>query len=392
MREKYSDNRQDPISLLEYFLVIAKYSRMILMVTLCAAVISTTYSLALHNVYTAKVMIVPGDDDKGMMGAMLAQIGSLAAVTGGIGTATKTDLYVTMLKSETIMDPIIDRFNLMSVYHAKLRAQAYSKINKSVTISAGKMDGVLSISVDAKDPKLAAAIANAYVEELGKVAAGLDMAGASKTRAFLEGRLTNAKADLAQAEDALKEFQSKNKAISVTDQAKASIEGLAQLRGQLAIQEVELNTLRRQFTDTSQEVKTAVATVANFRNQIAKLEGNGNASSIPSVGAMPQLGQEYVRLLREFKIQETLVELLTKQYEMVKINESKDVSPFQVLQRAKQPEVKSKPKRAFIVIMATFTSVFVSVFLAFALEYFNGLSEENRIKWDEIKNCLRFKK
>lgn len=379
----------DEINLLDLLLVLAKHWKMIVGVPFVVAVVTAIITLFMPNIYTAKTMILPGDDDKGMMGAMMAQMGGLAGLAGGaLGGTTKTDLYMTMLKSETVKDPIIDRFRLMQVYEAKFRTDAYKTLDSTVNVVAGKKDGVLSISVDDKDPKRAAAMANAYVDELGKLAAGLSMTGAGKNRSFLEGRLVAAKADLAQAEEALKVFQSKYKAVSVTDQAKASIEGVAQLRAQLAVQEVQLATLQRQFTDNSQEVKSTRSTISNIRGQIARLEGGGGNSSIPSVGSVPKLGQEYVRLMREFKIQETLVELLTKQFEMTKLTEAKNVSPFQLLQKAKVPERKSKPKRALTVIMAAFVTGFLMVLVAFMREFGANMNDEDRKRLQELKRML----
>jgi uncharacterized protein involved in exopolysaccharide biosynthesis len=380
----------DEINLLDLLLVLAKHWKMIVGVPFVVAVITAIITLCMPNIYTARTMILPGDDDKGgMMGAMMSQLGGLAGFAGGgLGGASKADLYVTMLKSETIKDPIIDRFRLMDMYEAKFRATVYAALDGIANISIGKKDGVITIAVDNEDPKLAAAIANAYVDELGKLAAKLNMTGAGKNRAFLEERLTKTKVDLAAAEDTLKSFQTRNKAVAVNDQAKATLEGVAQLGAQLIAQEVQLATLRQQFTDESQEVKSTKATIANLRGQIARLEGSGAGGAMPGVGAMPQLGQEYMRLMREFKIQETLVELLTKQYEMTKLNEAKDLAPFQVLQSAKAPELKSKPKRSLMVIMAAFASGFLMVLAAFIREFGARMNEEDRKRWQELQRLL----
>ncbi|GAW65833.1 lipopolysaccharide biosynthesis protein [Geoanaerobacter pelophilus] len=326
-------------------------------------------------------MIVPSPDDKGMMGAMMAQMGGLAGMAGLAGGGpNNADLYQTMLYTETVQDPIINRFKLMTVYGVKFRAEAYKALFENTDISIGKKDGVITIAVDDIDPKRAADIANAYVDELGHLTTNLSMSGASKNRAFLEERLVSAKADLARAEDAMKNFQSKYKAVSIMDQAKASIEAVALLRGQLAAQEVQLGMLQRQFTENSQEVKMAKTSIANIRTQIADFEGSGGSSSIPSVGSVPELGKEYVRLLREFKIQETLVELLTKQYEMVKLDELKDVSSFQVIQSARPPEKKSSPQRGKLVVISS-CAVFILVASALvAGEHFASVSSDKLIK------------
>jgi len=385
-----SNNLKPALGLLDYFAVLIKHIRLIAGITLIATIITVIYTLLLPNIYTAKAMILPVEEDKGLMGSMMGQFGGLAGIAGvGLGGPTKADLYMTMLKSETVKDPLIDRFKLMEVYKKKLRVDVYSALDKNIIVTVGKKDGVITIAVNDKNPKLAAEMANACLEELGKQAVRLNMTSAGKNRVYLEERLAAARADLAKAEDLLKAFQSKNKTVSATDQAKATIEGVAQLRAQLAAQEVQLANLRRQFTESSQQVKTARSTVTNLQEQIGKLEGMGSGiSSMPSVGNMPQLAQEYLRLMRDFKLQETLVELLTKQYEVTKLSEAKDVSPFQVLQVAKLPERKSKPHRSLLVIVACLTAFVCSVYVAFVREQIEKMPEEDKKRWATMKRRL----
>ena len=157
------------------------------------------------------------------------------------------------------------------------------------------------------------------------------------------------------------------------------------MRAKLAAEEVKLATYRRQFTESSQEVKNQATAVANLRGQIAKLEGSGGNSSIPSVGSVPAIGEEYIRLMREFKVQESLVEMLTKQYEMAKFSEAKDISPFQVLLKARVPERKSKPARAkmvFVITCLTFISSAILVMLLY--ENVNLMSEAEKERWKRI--------
>jgi uncharacterized protein involved in exopolysaccharide biosynthesis len=372
------------INLLDLLLVVVKRKTMIICITLAAAVLTALYSLSLPNIYTSKALIYPSQEDKGLANAMMAQLGGLANLAGGsLGGKTLEDLYITLLKSEAIKDPIIDRLGLMKRFKAKYRTGAYRRLDAVTMVSAGKKDGVITISVSDRDPRWAAALADAYVRELGNLTIRLNVTGAGKNRLFLENRLGEAKADLGRAEEALRTFQARNKVLNVPEQAKATIQGVAQLRAQLALEEVQLATMRRQFTDASQEVKNARATITNLKTQVEQLEGQGGGS-IPSVGSVPGLGQEYVRLMREFKIQESIVELMTKQYELARINELKDVVPFQVIQSAKVPERKSKPKRSRMVILATMAAFFASVFFAFIREYADRMPQEDKARWREI--------
>ena len=382
----------DDSSLFDYLLIMVKHKKMILRTTFVAALLAIIVALLLPKIYTATTLILPGEDDNGIMGAMMGQMGGLSGITAdAFGGKSKADLYTTMLKSETIKDVIIDRFKLMDVYEASNRTDAYVALNRVTKINVGKKDGVISISVSDKDPKRAAAIANAYVDELEKFATGLNMSGAGKNRAFLAKRIAETRADLSKAEDALKDFQGKNKAISVTDQAKVTIEGVAKLRAQLAAQEVQLATLQRQFTDSSQEVKTVKVSIANLRSQINGLEGKASASSsLPSVGSIPGLAQEYIRIMREFKIQEAVLEMLTKQYEFASLSETKDVSSVQVIQVAKVPERRSKPSRRNIVIVITFLGFFCSSCVAYGLERFRLMPDNDKQRWQNLIADLPF--
>ncbi len=374
----------EEINLLELLLVVVKRKRMILLFTTAVALLSVIYSLLLQNIYTSKALIYPSQDDKGLASAMMAQLGGRASLAGGsLGGKTVEDLYVTMLTSEAVKDPVIDKLGLMKRFEKEYRVDLYRMLDASVETSVGKKDGVITISASDRDPRWAAALADSYVRELGNLAIRLNITGAGQNRLFLEHRLSSAKADLSRAEDAMKVFQSKNKALDVPEQAKATIGGVAQLQAQLALQEVQLATLRRQFTDNSQEVKNARTSIENLKAQIERMEGEGGGS-LPYIGSVPDLGREYIRLMREFKIQESIVELLTKQYELAKINETKDVTPFQVIQSAKVPEKKSKPKRSLIVIFATFTAFFLSVFYAFVREYADKMPEEDKGRWRQI--------
>lgn len=382
---------------IDFFQVLevpVKYWKILLLVPFMFAFVTAIYTLLMPDVYTAKTLILPTEEDSsGMMATMMSQMGGLASLAGGLaGGSSKAEVYVTMLRSETIKGPIVDRFNLMDLYKSKHRATAYSALDACSTISVGKKDGIISILVDNPDPKLAAAIANAYVDELGKSAMQLSMQGAGRNRSFLEERLAKAKGDLAAAENALKFFQLKNKTVEINEQSKATLERIARLRAELIAKDVELAALRLRFTDANQEVKSAKTTVGKLREEISNLEGNDAKGAMPSLGVLPQLGQEYGRLMREFTVQETLVELLTKQNEVAKLNEAKDIIPFQVLQRASVPELKSKPKRAIIVIMAAITGGVVALLAAFVYEFFKRMDDQQRRRWRDLLIYFQIKK
>ena len=386
-----SHQDRQTVTLHDYFHVIAKRSRLILFSTFTAAILAVIASFFLTNIYSATAKILPPQQESGLLSSVMGQLGNLASFAGDVvGKGNKPEMYVELLSSEAVMDPIIDRFKLMEVYNQKYRQFTYKLVENHAKIVANKKSGIISITVDDKDPKRAAAIANAYVEELDKLLKSINTTGAGQNRQFLENRLAGARADLARAEEALKTFQAKNKSFNVTEQAKASIEGIAKLKAELAIQEVRLAGLQRRFSDTSQEVKSAKTATASLRSQIARLEESEGRSAIPSVGSFPEIGKDYVRLMREFKTQETLVELLTKQYEMAKLSEASTVPAIQVVQVAKVPDRKSKPSKSKMVIQVTLCVLILSTVLAFIMENVAQISPEEKKRWRDSAKLIPF--
>ncbi|GFO59401.1 polysaccharide chain length determinant protein [Geomonas silvestris] len=391
MERKVTDN-PDAVNLLDYLEVMAKHWRMIAKVSAATFVVSLAVSFMLPKIYSSTAMILPPQQDGSLVGMMNAMSGGMASLAGDLlGKGTTADLYVGMLNSREIQDKVIDRFKLMQVYDKDNRFDTYKELDKNTDIAAGKKDGIISITVEDKNPKLAADMANAFADELGRLTVRLNLTSAGQNRSYLEERLAKTKQDLSKAEDALKQFQSKNKVLDVPEQAKVSILGVADLKAQLAVQEVQLAGVRSRLTDTSPEVQGLQASMAKLRAQIARIEGSDKQGAIPSVGSVPQLGQEYVRLMREFRVQEAVFELLTKQYEMAKFSEGNKNDGVQVIQTATVPDKKVKPKRILIVLGATVVMGVLATLYAFLCESKERMSEEDSERWKLIRNMLKLK-
>jgi len=388
---------EDEINLLEYLLVLAKNWRLIVKVTAAAFVLSCGISLLLPNIYLATTTLMPPNESKGGLSAMLGGMGDLAALAGISGGGGGGDLYVGMLKSRTLADAIIDRFKLMEVYEQDYRVKMYEKLDSLVSISLGKKDGIISVSAEDEEPKRAAAIANAYVEELKKLNLQLNLSSSGRQRLFLEKRLDIVKADLKRAEEALRTFQERNNAFKLDDQATATIEAIARLKGEIASKEVELGVSRSFQTEQNPEVKILREALSGLHAQLRRLEKSPEGQRVSgdifvSTSNVPDISLQYARVMREFKIQETLYELLTKQFELAKIEESKDTSTIQVLDAAVVPDKKSKPKRSLIVLAVTFVAGFMAVLFAFIREYGGRMSEDDRLLWSEIKTWMNLRK
>ncbi|MBI5787882.1 MAG: lipopolysaccharide biosynthesis protein [Candidatus Schekmanbacteria bacterium] len=391
--ESYLASADEEIDLLDYLSVLVKYRWMIFKVSGIATIIAVIVSLLLPHIYSATATIMPPRQEEGMS-AMLAKMGGLAAMAGGmLGVSTPVGIYTDMLKSRSMTDTIITRYGLMKAYDVELMKEAREELEENVAVETSKAD-VISVTVEDKDPQRAADMANAYIEELDKLNRTLNISDAARQRIFLEQRLTEAKERLSQAELALKKFQEDNKIIALEAQAQATIEGAAQIKGQIIATETELKMLSGFVSGKETQMIKLTQKLAELKDQLAKIETVHNTTPAKKSGEsnfflgfnqMPDLGLQLARLMREVKIQETVFELLTQQYELAKISEAKDTSTIQILDKAVVPEKKSKPKRALIVALSGITALFGSVFVAFCLEGFSRMDEEKRKRWEEIK-------
>src|SRR5713101_344181 len=364
----------------DHLIILAKRKWFIFKFVGCAAVLSAGISLLLPKTYTANAKSMPPQQNQSMgaMAALSSQLGPLAAlVGGGLGLRTPSDLYVAMLRSRTVADDLIDRFSLMSVYHKKLRVDARKKLEDRSLIIAAK-DGVISVSVDDRDPRRAAEMANAYAEELEKLTKILAVSEAAKRRLFFEREVKMASDDLANAEVALKQTQEKTGLILLDSQSRAMIESLTSLRARVAAQEVLVQEMRTFATPENPELIREEKALEALRDQLNRLEGGRGKRLFADVPIenVPSAGLEYVRKYRDVKYREALFELLAKQYEAAKIDEARDSLIVQVLDKAVPPERKSGPLRALIVLGSTFLALLVAVLIAFFMEGLEQAKED----------------
>jgi tyrosine-protein kinase Etk/Wzc len=394
-RDRVEIVEEPEINLLELARLIV--TRKMLIVKMCsiAIVASVVYSLTLPNIYSATAKVLPPQKESGGgLSALLGQAGGLAGLAGlaGGGLSGGSELYLGILKSRSVGDAVIERLELTKVYHAKNLEAARKSLETAVSVKVGK-DGIISITSEDKDPKRSALLANAFVDELGKTTVRLNLSKAGTERLFLEKRLQLVKKDLKTAEEDLKAFAQSNKIVQVDSQARASIEGIARLKAELASKEVQLAVLRSNQTEQSPDVKSIMTGISRLKGELGALAGSrGGGEGIPSLGNVPGVGLDYSRKLRELKTQEVIFEQLTKQYEVAKINEAKDSSSFQILDEAVVPVTKSKPARSSIVIAATAAAFFLAIILIFLQDYFSRLSQDDRKILDYIKtHALRFK-
>jgi uncharacterized protein involved in exopolysaccharide biosynthesis len=364
---------EDEISLLDLAITLAKHKKLILGAPLLAAVVAVVFTLFSPNIYTADTQIMP-PQQQSSASAMLSQLGALSGMAGAAGIKNPNDTYIAMLKSRTLQDSMIRRFKLQNVYTTKTPGDTRKKLSGVTTVTSGK-DGLITVQVDDKNPQRAAMLANGYVEALQQMTQVFAVTEASKRRLFFEKQLLLAKQSLSDAEIGLKQLQEKTGVIQLDAQAKVIIETAAALKGQIAMKEVELGAMRTFVTGNNPDYIRMQQVLAGLRGQLAKVE-----TGTVTTSKVPETGLEYIRKVRDLKYAETIYELLAKQFEMAKIDEAKESSVIQVLDKAVVPEQKSKPKRSMTVLLAAVATGFLAILWAFISEAIRNAKKESETK------------
>lgn len=360
MTEPVQNNEEAEINLLDLLQVIAENLRMLVLGPLAVGLVALGYSFLIKPTFTAETRFLPPQQQQGAAAALLQSLGGLGGLAGAAaGIKNPNDQFVAILKSRTLQDALIDRFDLVKRFERELKHDARITLESKTRISAGK-DNLIDIEVDDQDPAFAAQLANAYVEEFRSLLARLALTEAQQRRAFFEARLTESKDKLAQTEQALRATGVNSSALKSSPAA--AIGAVAQLQAQIAAQEIKLASMRGYLTESAPDFKQAQTELAALRVQLVKAER--------SSGSGPQGEPDYIARYRDFKYHETLFELFAKQYELARADEAREGNVIQVVDVAIPPERKSKPKKAIIAVLATLVSgmlLLVFVFVRHAL-------------------------
>lgn len=381
----------EEIHLLDFLMVLAKHKKIVIGAPIATGLLALAVSFFMAPVFTSVAKIMPPQQQQSSGGtAMLGQLGGLAGAAGGLGgIKTPNDLYVGLLESRTVADNLIARFKLRERYQKVTMDETRTVLAANSVIAAGKKDGFISISANDKDPQFAADLANAYVDELAKLTQSMALTEASQRRLFFEKQLKEARDELANAEIALRSTQEKTGLIQPEGQVQAIIVNAAQVKAMIAAKEVQLNAMRTFAAGQNPELLRAQEELRGLQAQLAKLE-----KSVPSrdgnfmvpTGKIAAAGVEYVRSMRNVKYYETIFELLAKQFELAKIDEAKDSSIIQLLDKAIPAERKSKPNRTLITLSGVVIGGVIGLLLAFLRSAYatSRSSALGRERWEQV--------
>ena len=349
---------EQELTFLDVLLIITQRKKLVGLVTLICTGFALILAFVLPQSYTATVIILPPQGNTSMSSMLATQLAGMSSAVGGmtgsmLGMKNVNDMYVSMLKSRTVEDAVIQRYGLQSEYRKAYLAETRKALENHTMIDGSTKDGLIRLNFSNRNPNRAAEIANGYVEQFRNLSQHLAITEASQRRVVFENQLEKTKVDLENADEALKRTQLSTGMVQVDGQARAMIESAARLRAQIVAKEVQIEAMRSYAGDENPALTQAQTELDGLRAQFNKLVGSQGGSAddvfLPK-GEVPQAGLEYVRRLRDVKYYEAIFDVLAKQLEIAKLDEAREGAFIQVVDPAVPPEEKSFPKRGLFTL------------------------------------------
>lgn len=380
----YPSWRIGQFDLFEILTILRKRRKFILWFTSASAILTTIIVFLIPNKYTATTVLLPPQQNSSISSALMSQLAGSNALTSlagsSLGIKNPSDMYVSLFRSRTVEDSLIRRFQLMARYHKKTMYDTRKYFEEYTTVTLGVKDGLIYVEVIDRDPIFASQLANAYVDEFHKHSDALTITEASRRREFFQQQLLQANGDLTNAEDALKRTQQSTGVLQFDSQAKALIESAAVLRGQITAKEVQLQSIQSFATPNNPQYVVAQRELDALKAQLAKVIGPGGSAGSDigvSRSNVPQAAITYLNSLRDVRYYETYVELLTRQLDLAKLDESRQ-GTVQVSDIAIPPDKKSSPHRALIVILASLVALITAGLWVLGREAIHDVRERCR--------------
>ena len=397
MTEKKLEVREDEIeiNLFGYLIVILKSKEFIIKTTLAAMVLAAVNSLFIPPTYLAETKILPPQSGNSSMSSLMAsQMAGMGL--SALGGKTTSDLYIALLKTRGVTDFVTDKLDLMNSYKLKSRTKMRGALVAGLTVRNDSKSGLITIGFENRKPQLAADIANAFVEGLQNFNNSLAVTEAGQRRLFFEEQLKAAKENLIKSEENLKAFQQRTGTIKIDEEAKAVIVTVADMRAKVSAKEVQLRVMKSYATTQNPDLQRLQDETLALKEELLKMESKNRPGddSVPTVGKMSSLGTEYIRRMREYRYSEALYEILIKQFEAAKLDESKDAALLQIVERAEAPEGRIKPQRRSMVVRTGMLFCFLSILFVLLKSFYNSFMTDplNKTAIHSVKECLNFNK
>ena len=386
------EDEEEELTLLDIFNILWRRKFMIIFITFIFAAASLTYAFTRTLIYRAECKILPPSGSSGGIAGFSTQLGGLADFIGLSGRVTTGQVLIGILQGDSVVDAIIEKFNLMEEMSIDIRLRARAAVVANLEAAEDSKSGIISVAYLDKDPQKASDIANAFVKELQKKLQELSMTDAIQKRNFFENQLAQAQQELNDAEDIMIHYQRDSGIIACESQAQSLLSSIASLRNQIAAKNVQISSMQSYARPDNPRLRVAKSELDAMTKELHRLEEEQMRSDSSrrtrtissdlslSTGQIPELGIEYQRYVRQLRFATAKYELMLRQYENARLSEANDLSTISIIDHATPPDYKYLPRRARICIIGTGAGGALGIFLAFLFEHIKAVKKNRRRK------------
>ena len=381
---------EQELSLVDVFNILWRRKFLIIFLTFIFAVASLIHALTATVMFRAESKIMPPSSSSGRIAGISAQLGGLAEVVGLGGMSTNGQTLIGILKGDSVVDAIIDKFNLMEEMSMDIRLHARAAVVRNLDANEDAKSNIISVAYIHKDPQEAADIANAFIEELQKKLLDISVADATQRRNFYENQLIQAQHELNKAEDVMINYQRDSGIIAFESQAQSLLSSIASLRNQIAAKNVQISSMQSYARPDNPRLRVARSELDAMNKELRRLEEEQmradssfksrtvSGDSALSTGQIPELGIEYQRYARQLRFAAAKYETMLRQYENARLGEANDLSTISIIDYATPPDYKYLPRRGRICIIGTGAGMVLGIFLAFLFEHIRAVKRSRR--------------
>jgi len=372
--------------ILDVLLILAKHKKFIFLTVLIVSIISIIYSLVTPQIWSSTAVIAPvNNDNLSFSGSSLLGLGSTIL---GNSSSNSAQEFITIMKSRTFTDKVIEKYNLIKLFKIKeSNAQIAKEMAREILrensrdISFDDDAGVIVIKISTIDKKISKEIANYYWQELELYNQKYNVTSEKRKRIFIEKRLTEVEGNIANLGNKLKKFMEDNNAIELESQTKEIVTLYSDIISQKFKNDIELGVAKKIYSKESMTIEKLELLDSEIVQKIEQLKYNENddLSYTLNLKDIPALSLEYANIMLNLKVQKSIYEFLYPQFEQAKIQEVKDFPTIKIIDEAEITGRRSEPKRAKLCITNFIVALFMSLFVAFFIDFIQSKKEKTTL-------------
>ena len=377
-------SRNEAVHDMTYFLyVLKKRSFSIIAITLLGIGISFAIAFLLPKWYASTVNLVPAMSGQETTGGASSAISSTLKEFGLTSLTGKTEgtySYIVILQSRTVLDSIINLFELNKEY--AIPKSEMIDLRKAVQANIEvdyEKEGNYTITVWDMDKNRAADIANTYVNIANGLAMDIFREDTRLSKEYFEDRLRIVDSSLSAIGNKMSKFSSSTLMFSPEDQAKAMSTSLAEIKAEQAKYDIFYEYYRKNFGETDPLASTFKKLSNEMDSKIKEIQTKpgfiGNFSLAEATGT----GVDYMRYYTDFETMTKVKAFLLPMIEKIKSDEIKSVQNLIVVDQAIPADKKDKPKRSLIIAGGAVGSLVIAILCVFLFNYFSELKQEFKI-------------